>query len=230
MKDKQDSCSAEIRVLIADDHPVVRVGVTSMLRSIDDMVVVGEAANLEETLRAVKSLEPDVTVLDVIMGDCTGIESVQRMREIASDAKIVVYTAFSQLNVAMQALDLGVQGYLLKDSPHPGLAMAIRIVNEGGTFIDPNISKDLVGHYKNRDRGDTPLGLTGRERQVLKLVAEGLSNVGIADKLYISERTVKFHVSSILGKLGAQNRTEAVRIATLGELLGEDHRSYPNWH
>jgi len=227
--EKESSCDEPIKVLIADDHPVVRIGVASMLRSNSDMVVVGEAADLAETLQGMSALEPDVTVLDIAMGDTQGIESVQRAREASPDAKIVVYTAYSQLDVAIQALDLGVQGYLLKDSPHPGLAMAIRIVHEGGTFIDPNISRELVGRYKNQDREDTSLALTARERQVLRLVAEGTSNRGIADKLYISERTVKFHVSSILGKLGAQNRTEAVRIATDSELLG-DNLTPMSWH
>ena len=133
----------------------------------------------------------------------------------------MVYTAYTQLEVAMQALDLGVQGYLLKESPHPSLAMAIRIVHEGGTFIDPNISRALVGHHKSHSSKETSLGLTERERQVLRLLTEGVSNRGIADQLCISERTVKFHVSSILGKLGAQNRTEAVGIATRVEFLGE---------
>ena len=109
MKDKQDSPDAEIRVLIADDHPVVRVGIVSMLKSIDDMLVVCEAASVDETLRGVQSLKPDVTVLDVMMGDCTGIESVQRVREAAPDAKIVVYTGLTELEVAMQALELGVR-------------------------------------------------------------------------------------------------------------------------
>jgi DNA-binding NarL/FixJ family response regulator len=230
LKDKEGSGDLKIKVLIADDHPVVRVGVTSMLTSNNDMVVAGEAANVEETLQGLSTLEPDVTVLDIAMAGTSGIESVRRVREAAPDAKIVVYTAYTQLEVAIQALDLGVQGYLLKDSPHPGLAMAIRIVHEGGTFIDPNISRELVGRYKNQDRIGMPFKLTARERQVLRLVAEGTSNRGIADKLYISERTVKFHVSSILGKLGAQNRTEAVRIATDDELLGGDNHTPPNWH
>ena len=229
MNDNEGSCDTTIKVLIADDHPVVRVGIASMLKSNSDMVVAGEASNVEDTLQGLSTLEPDVTVLDIAMGNTSGIDSVRRVREAAPDARIVVYTAFTQLEVAIQALDLGVQGYLLKDSPHPGLAMAIRIVHEGGTFIDPNISRELVGRYKNNGKEDTSLKLTVRERQILRLVAEGTSNRGIADKLYISERTVKFHVSSILAKLGAQNRTEAVRIATDSALLDYNHTP-PNWH
>lgn len=219
-KHKQTLSDGAIRILIADDHPVVRVGIASMLKSIDDVEVVGEAASLEETVQGVLDLAPDVVVLDILMGDCTGIESVQRVRKTAPEAKIVVYTAFTQFDIAIQALNLGVQGYLLKDSPHPSLEMAVRIVSEGGTFIDPSISRELVGRYKNKHRNESAHGLTEREQQVLRLVAEGISNRGIADTLCISERTVKFHVSSILGKLGAQNRTEAVRVATRDELLG----------
>ena len=144
MAEKRDCDKNAIQVLIADQQPVVRLGVTSLLQPLDDIVVVGEAASVDEAVQLMQSLKPDVTLLDIVAGDSYGIGSVQRVREAMPDAKIVAYTAFRKLEVAVQVLDLGVQGYLLKESPHPGVPTVVRIVHAGGTFIDPVVSKELV--------------------------------------------------------------------------------------
>ncbi len=201
-----------IRILIADDHPAVRYGLRHMLDEHQDFAVVGEAATAEEAVARLQALTPDVTVLDLEMGDAHGIDALELLRGAVPHARVIIYTGFDDPERIVNAVRLGVQGYLLKSCGNSEVAAAIRVVNGGGTALQPAVAtKLLLRMRQNSDaEADHPDALTGRERQVLRLLAQGRSNHGIADALYISEGTVKFHVSAILGKLGAKNRTEAV--------------------
>jgi DNA-binding NarL/FixJ family response regulator len=204
-----------IRILIADDHPVVRYGLTHMLSADPEFAVVGEAADAREVVEKVQTLKPDVTILDMEMGEAHGVDALRALRAVDSGARVIIYTGFDNSEWIVEAVQLGVQGYLLKDAGDKELARAIRAVNAGGTLLQPAVATKLLHRMRQDSSPDTtlPEALTERERQVLALLAEGSSNQAIAETLYISERTVKFHVSAILGKLTASNRTEAVLIA-----------------
>lgn len=204
-----------IRILIADDHPVVRYGLTHMLGADPGFTVVGEAADAHEVAEKLQALKPDVIVLDMEMGEAHGVDALRALRAIDPEARVIIYTGFDNSEWIVEAVQLGVQGYLLKDAGHEELARAIRVVSAGGTLLQPAVATKLLRRMRQGSSPDTtlPEPLTERERQVLALLAEGYSNQGIAQTLYISERTVKFHVSAILGKLTARNRTEAVLTA-----------------
>ncbi len=204
-----------IRILIADDHPVVRFGLSHLLGAEPEFAVVGEAADVGEAVRQFQALKPDVTVLDMEMGEAHGVDALRAIREVDALAPVIIYTGYDDSERIVEAVHLGVQGYLLKDAGEQELARAIRVVNAGGTLFQPTVTSRLLGHLRRETEPDNGLleELSRREHQVLALLAEGRSNHAIADTLHISERTVKFHVSSILGKLGVSNRTEAVTTA-----------------
>ncbi|MFQ5755309.1 MAG: response regulator [Acidiferrobacterales bacterium] len=204
-----------IRILIADDHPVVRYGLTHMLGAEPGFVVVGEAASADEVVERLQTLKPDVTVLDMEMGEAHGVDALRALRAVDPNARVIIYTGFDNAEWIVEAVYLGVQGYLLKDAGPQELARAIRVVGAGGTLLQPAVATRLLRRMRQDSSPDPtlPEALTERERQVLALLAEGYSNQAIAKTLYISERTVKFHVSAILAKLTARNRTEAVLTA-----------------
>jgi DNA-binding NarL/FixJ family response regulator len=204
-----------IRILIADDHPVVRYGLTHMLGAEPEFTVVGEATDAHEVVERVQSLDPDVIVLDMEMGETHGVEALRALRAVAPEVRVVIYTAFDNAERIVEAVQLGVQGYLLKDSGDEELARAIRAVHAGGTLLQPVVATKLLRRMRQDATPDSslPEPLTERESQILILLAEGHSNLAIADTLYISVRTVKFHVSAILGKLTVKNRTQAVLAA-----------------
>ncbi|MBF8285617.1 MAG: DNA-binding response regulator [Chloroflexi bacterium RBG_16_63_12] len=204
-----------IRLLVADDHPVVRDGLVAMLSTQPDLVVVGEAATGAEAVERAAALAPDVILLDLEMPGMDGVEALRQIRAARPDAPVIVFTAFDTDERIVSAVRAGAQGYLLKGAPRDELFKAIRVVSEGGSLLQPVVASKLLQHMSQQatERETSADSLTEREMEVLKLLAQGKTNKEIAAALVISERTVKFHVGSILSKLGAGNRTEAVTIA-----------------
>ncbi len=205
-----------IRILIADDHPIVRDGLAAVLNTQPDFDVVGEADTGCAAVERTTLLRPDVVLLDLEMPDMDGVETLQRLREILPDVRVIIFTAFDTDERIVQAVHAGAQGYLLKGVPRETVFNAIRVVHAGGALLQPVIASKLLRRIK-RDQDSVSSkadALTDREQGVLRLLARGLTNKEIAVELVITERTVKFHVSSILSKLNAGNRTEAVTLAT----------------
>jgi len=206
--------SEPLRILIADDHPVVRDGLVAMLSTQADFRVVGEAATGIEVVEKALELQPDVVLLDLEMPEVDGIEALQQLRRKNPDARVIVFTAFDTDDRIVSAVQAGAQGYLLKGGPREEVFQAVRVVHAGGSLLQPMVASKLL---RQVSEGFQPL--TPRELEVLSLVARGLQNKEIAAELVITERTVKFYVSSILRKLGAGNRTEAVAMAAQRGLI-----------
>jgi len=205
---------ARIRILVADDHPVVRDGLVAMLSTQSDFDVVGEAATGREAVEQVGMLRPDVMLLDLEMPEMDGVEVLHSLRQESREVRVIVFTAFDTDERIMAAVQAGAQGYLLKGAPREELFRAVRVVHAGGSTLQPVIASKLM-----RQVSEDFDPLTPRELEVLSLVAQGLQNKEIAAELAITVRTVKFYVSSILGKLRAGNRTEAVAIAAQKGLI-----------
>jgi DNA-binding NarL/FixJ family response regulator len=202
---------AKIRVLVADDHPMLREGLVAVLGTQPDFDVIGEAADGAEVARLAEKLRPDVILLDLEMPEVDGVAALERLRDAGSGARAIVFTAYDTDERILRSLRAGARGYLLKGASRAEIFDAIRTVHSGGSLLEPAVTTRLLEHIEQEDQH--PNDLTPRELEVLTLLARGLKNAEIAGKLFISERTVKFHVSSILAKLGAENRTEAARIA-----------------
>jgi DNA-binding NarL/FixJ family response regulator len=205
---------APIRIVVADDHPVVRDGLVAMLRAGSEFDVVGEATNGTEAVHLVEETSPDVLLLDLEMPGLDGVAVLRRLREIASPTRAIVFTVFDTDERIIAAVEAGAKGYLLKGVPRAEIFTAIRVVNAGGSLLQPVVAARVLEHVASRARGAAPapdeIALTPRESGVLQLLARGRSNKQIAATLGVSERTVKFHVSALFTKLGATNRTEAV--------------------
>lgn len=204
--------TASIRIFIADDHPVVRDGLAAVLSTQPDFEVVGEAASGREVLAQAARLAPDVLLLDLEMPELDGVETLKLLREQYPSLRVIVFTAFDTDERILSAVQAGAQGYLLKGTPRDELFNAVRVVHGGGSLLQPLVASKLLRQI-SQPPAESVEPLTPRELEVLQLLARGLPNKEIAAKLVISQRTVKFHVSSIMSKLGAGNRTEAVSLA-----------------
>ena len=206
-----------IRVLIADDHAVVRSGLRSILESEDDIEVVGDAADGHQALEAAQELLPDVILMDINMGDWDGVTATRRVRNSVPSCRVIVLTNYDEDNLVFSSIRAGASGYLLKEVSGHQLTNAIRTVADGFSLIYPSVARRVLDEFgRLRPGGVTPASedqgysdLTPREREVLKLVASGRANKEIGTELGISERTVKTHISNIFSKLQLTDRTQA---------------------
>ena len=203
-----------IRVFIADDHAIVRKGIRAVLEIVPDIEVVGEAENGRDAVYRVEELEPDVILMDLVMPEMDGIEAIHRIKERRPEARILVLTTFAGEDKVFPAIKAGALGYHLKDSRPEDLAQAIRQVHRGESSLHPIIARKVLEELSRpSSRPPTPDPLTQREVEVLRLVAQGLENPEIAEKLVITEATVRTHVSNITSKLHVASRTQAALYA-----------------
>jgi DNA-binding NarL/FixJ family response regulator len=206
-----------IRLLLCDDHEMVRTGLRTFLELQDDMVVVGEAATAEQALALIPRLSPDVVLMDLILPGMPGVEAVRRIRAAHPRVKVVALTSYAGQDSVLPAIRAGVSGYLLKDVGPAELAEALRSVHRGGAPLHPRVAATVLAQVAEPARDP----LTPRESEVLRLVARGLPNRLIARELALSEKTVKAHLSAIFAKLGVADRTQAALYAVRSGLVAE---------
>jgi DNA-binding NarL/FixJ family response regulator len=207
---------SKIRVLIADDHAIVREGVRALLKLSDDIEVVGEAANGQEAIEAARALAPDVILMDIAMPGLGGLEATLEIRKENPSAKILVLTQYEDREYIRRFLKAGVSGYVLKKSAGADLTATIRAVNRGGLVLDPEVAREAMRDQAataSSGASDLYEALTDREKQVLKLLAEGRSNKEVADLLDISVKTAMSHREHIMQKLDLHSRTELIKFA-----------------
>jgi DNA-binding NarL/FixJ family response regulator len=209
-----------IRVLIVDDHPIVHDGVGTALERTSDIRLVAAAETVDAAVRVLGDARPDVILLDVRLHGADGLAAIGTLVAARPSARIVVFSAYDQDDYVFGAIRAGAKGYVLKGTPSAELAAAIRAVHAGDAYVSAALSAKLVDRVQPRSRGSRTL--TARELAVLRLMASGLSNRDIAGALSITERTVKFHVTAILNRLGADNRTQAVALAVRKGIIGAD--------
>ena len=212
-----------LRVLLADDHAILREGVRLVLEAQPDITVVGEARDGEETLALAHQLRPDVVVMDIAMPGLNGLEATRRLREELPEVQVVILTMHSDHEYVTQVVQAGAIGYVLKQAAGQELVRALRAVRAGEAYLHPLATRALIGDYLRRVGDEGPDdGLTPRERQVLRLVARGASNRAIANELGISVKTVEAHRANLMAKLDMHDRTDLVRYAIRTGLVSAD--------
>lgn len=215
----------KIRVLLADDHAIVREGVRMILEAQPDIAVVGEAANGREALAKAHELSPDVVLMDIAMPEMNGFEATTAIKKELPDIQVLALTMHDDYDHFFQVLYAGASGYVLKGAASADLVAAIRVVHEGGVYLHPSVAKNLVSAYlKHMDPGEDKErydGLSERERQVLTLIAEGKTSQEVADDLFLSINTIQTHRSHIMEKLNLHNRAELIRYAIRNKLITE---------
>ncbi|MFW6104759.1 MAG: response regulator [Candidatus Bipolaricaulota bacterium] len=201
-----------IKLLIVDDHRVVRSGVKALIDTEPDLEVIGEAGDGREAVTKVESQEPDLVLMDLVMPEMDGVEATGEIMKLSPTPKVLILTSFSEEERIIQAIKAGASGYLIKDASPDELVRAIKDVYNGESTLDPKVAGTVLRSVQSEPETSTE-ELTDREVEVLELLAEGLPNDDVAEKLYISERTVRSHVSNILSKLNLANRTQAALYA-----------------
>jgi NarL family two-component system response regulator LiaR len=219
-----------IKVLVCDDHPIVREGIVAILETQSDIEVIGEVTDGSEAVTRVAQGGVDVVLMDLAMAQMDGAEATRRIRALDQPARVLVLTAFDTDERILEAVQAGAQGYLLKGAKPAEIFDAVRVVHSGGSLLQPAVANSLLRALNSASKAATspaPAGpdiepLTEREREVLVLIAKGLRNKEIADTLFISERTVKFHANALYQKLNVTSRTEAVSFALQHRLITLD--------
>jgi DNA-binding NarL/FixJ family response regulator len=210
---------ASIRVIVVDDHPIVRQGVRSLLSNYADFEVVGEADSGSSALERVKGLAPDVILLDIRMPGETGVEVVGRLRQTVPEAKILMLSSFDDDDYVTGALRAGAHGYVLKNVSDEMLARAIRDVHYGERVLGPQVMDRMIEYYVDEAHEATAVGLTEEDRRILRLLSDGASNAEIAASLYLSETTVKRKLQDIFDTLGVHSRAQAAAEAVRRRLI-----------
>ncbi len=207
--------TGSVRVVVADDQPLVRAGLRMILETEPGIEIVGEAGNGAEAVAVCEHAHPDVVLMDVRMPVVDGIEATRLVTAVDDPPRVLVLTTFDLDEIVYDALRAGASGFLLKDASEDRLVTAIRVVAEGGSLFAPSVTRRLIEEFASRAQTEPARveGLTGREAEVLQLVARGLSNTEISAELFISENTVKTHVARVLMKLGLRDRVQAVVLA-----------------
>jgi len=206
-----------IRVMLVDDHAVVRSGLGAFLMAFDDLELVAEANSGEQALLLCQENNPDVVLMDLVMPGMDGAATTRALRERCPEVQVIALTSFKEQELVQEAMQAGAIGYLLKNVSVDELANAIRAAHQGRPTLAPEAAQALI--HATREPKKPHYDLTEREMEVLELMIEGLNNPEIAERLFVSKSTVKFHVSSILSKLGVSSRTEAVAMALQQDLL-----------
>jgi NarL family two-component system response regulator LiaR len=205
--------SEPIRVLIADDHAVLREGLRSFLELQDGIEIVGDAADGAEAVALAEQLRPAVVLMDLVMPNLDGVEAMRALRERVPETRVIILTSYIDDDRLLPAIRAGAAGYLLKNAEPQELARAIRTAHAGEALIDPSVAARLVERLADDERRTDYENLTAREREVLELIGRGFSNKRIAQELGVAEKTVKTHVTHVLGKLGVADRTQAALYA-----------------
>jgi len=217
--------NGKIKVLVVDDHAVVREGVKMVLETDPELRVVGEAASGEEAIDLVRQLEPDVVVMDIGMPGLSGFEATRRIRESRPDVNVLALTVHDSEAYVFQMLQAGAVGYVLKRAEAPEVIRAVKAAHRGEALLHPSVAKLLIQDYLTRaERGEevTYDQVSDREREILKLIAEGLTNKEIAEKLFLSVKTVQAHRANLMRKLGLHDRVELVKYALRKGIVGLD--------
>ncbi|GGY05440.1 response regulator [Streptomyces anandii] len=218
MTDDPTTAGPAVSLLIVDDHPVVRDGLRGMFESASGFLVLGEAANGVEAVERAAALDPDVVLMDLRMPGGSGVDAIRELTRRGARAKVLVLTTYDTDSDTIPAIEAGATGYLLKDAPRDELCAAVRAAAEGRTVLSPAVASRLVSAVRAPAPGNE--SLSAREREVLALVARGTSNREIARELFISEATVKTHLTHLYAKLGVNDRAAAVAVAYDRGILG----------
>ncbi|WP_052888327.1 MULTISPECIES: response regulator [Thermogemmatispora] len=213
----------KIRILLADDHTILRAGLKMMLNAQPDMEVVGEAQDGRQALQEALRLQPDIVLMDITMPDMSGIEATRQIKKQVPETKVLILTMHENDEYIFQALRAGASGYMLKEAADTDLISALHVIQNGQVYLSPVAQSVMVGDYLQRVRAgeekDSYESLTEREREILKLVAEGYTNTKIAERLVISPKTVDTHRTHIMDKLNLHSRAELVKYAMRRGLL-----------
>ena len=202
------------RILIADDHAMLREGMRNLLEQEKDFELVGEATNGEEAVKIAKELKPDIVIMDIVMPKLNGLEATKQIKQASPSTSILILTAYSDIRYIIGLLEVGACGYLLKNAPGNDVVKAIRAVRSGESVLDPEVTRKLIQRLANLSKSEEQRGaggqLTTREMEILNWASQGLSNKEMSEKLFISLRTVKAHMTNIFNKLGCSSRTDAI--------------------